>query len=138
MDEKTIDSNTMRAQYSESGNLPAYRSEKNVAADSTTETFAAMKFFIENWRWGGVPFYLYTGKRLPERKSEVIINFKSAPVQMFVGQCSGRSCNKLTMRIQPDEGVWLSFGLKIPGAGYEVAQVSMDFNYSSPGVRQSA
>ena len=58
MDEKTIDSNTMRAQYSESGNLPAYRSEKNVAADSTTETFAAMKFFIENWRWGGVPFYL--------------------------------------------------------------------------------
>ena len=131
MDEKTIDSNTMRAQYSESGNLPAYRSEKNVAADSTTETFAAMKFFIENWRWGGVPFYLYTGKRLPERKSEVIINFKSAPVQMFVGQCSGRSCNKLTMRIQPDEGVWLSFGLKIPGAGYEVAQVSMDFNYSS-------
>lgn len=90
-----------------------------------------MKFFIENWRWGGVPFYLYTGKRLPERKSEVIINFKSAPVQMFVGQCSGRSCNKLTMRIQPDEGVWLSFGLKIPGAGYEVAQVSMDFNYSS-------
>ena len=131
MDEKTIDSNTMRAQYSESGNLPAYRSEKNVAADSSTETFAAMKFFIENWRWGGVPFYLYTGKRLPERKSEVIINFKSAPVQMFVGQCSGRSCNKLTMRIQPDEGVWLSFGLKIPGAGYEVAQVSMDFNYSS-------
>ena len=131
MDAKAIDSGTVRGQYAESGGMAAYRSEKNVAADSLTETFAALKFHIENWRWGGVPFYLYTGKRLSERKSEVVINFKSAPVQMFVGQCSGRSCNKLTLRIQPDEGVWLKFGLKVPGAGYEVAQVSMDFNYSS-------
>lgn len=131
MDARAIDSGTVRGQYAASGGMAAYRSEKNVAADSLTETFAALKFHIENWRWGGVPFYLYTGKRLSERKSEVVINFKSAPVQMFVGQCSGRSCNKLTLRIQPDEGVWLKFGLKVPGAGYEVAQVSMDFNYSS-------
>ena len=130
MDAKAIDSGTVRGQYAASGGMAAYRSEKNVAADSLTETFAALKFHIENWRWGGVPFYLYTGKRLSERKSEVVINFKSAPVQMFVGQCSGRSCNKLTLRIQPDEGVWLKFGLKVPGAGYEVAQVSMDSSIS--------
>lgn len=117
MDAKAIDSGTVRGQYAASGGMAAYRSEKNVAADSLTETFAALKFHIENWRWGGVPFYLYTGKRLSERKSEVVINFKSAPVQMFVGQCSGRSCNKLTLRIQPDEGVCCKFRVKVRGRG---------------------
>lgn len=131
MDELTIDTNTVRGQYSASSELVSYREEKNVSPTSQTETFAGLKFYIENWRWSGVPFYLYTGKRLSERKSEVVINFKSTPVKLFVGQCSGRSCNRLTIRIQPDEGVWLKFGLKVPGAGYEVAQVSMDFNYAS-------
>ena len=111
--------------------LPGYREEKNVAPDSTTETFVAMKLFIDNWRWGGVPFYFYTGKRMAEKKSEIVINFKSTPTQMFAGQCSGSSCNKLTIRIQPDEGITLKFGLKMPGAGFTVRQVGMDFRYSS-------
>ena len=111
--------------------LPGYREEKGVAADSTTETYVAMKLFIDNWRWGGVPFYFYTGKRMAEKKSEIVINFKSPPTQMFAGQCSGSSCNKLTIRIQPDEGITLKFGLKMPGAGFTVRQVGMDFRYSS-------
>ena len=113
------------------GQYIGYREEKNVAPDSNTETYVAMKFFIDNWRWSGVPFYFYTGKKLPEKSSEVVIHFKSTPHQLFVGQCSGGSCNKLTIRIQPNESISLKFGLKMPGAGFEVKQVSMDFRYDS-------
>ena len=113
------------------GQYIGYREEKNVASDSNTETYVAMKFFIDNWRWSGVPFYFYTGKKLPEKSSEVVIHFKSTPHQLFVGQCSGGSCNKLTIRIQPNESISLKFGLKMPGAGFEVKQVSMDFRYDS-------
>ncbi|MDL2222355.1 glucose-6-phosphate dehydrogenase [Parabacteroides sp. OttesenSCG-928-N08] len=115
----------VRAQYS------GYRQEKHIAPDSITETFVGMQFFIDNWRWSGVPFFFTTGKRLSEKASEVIVNFKSTPHQLFVGQCSGSACNKLTIRIQPDEGISLRFGLKVPGAGFEVRQVSMDFKYDS-------
>ena len=90
-----------------------------------------MKLFIDNWRWGGVPFLFHTGKRLSKKQSEVVIHFKSTPTQLFSGQCSGRSCNKLTLRIQPDESISLKFGLKMPGAGLSVRQVSMDFRYDS-------
>ncbi len=120
-----IDRRVVRAQYE------GYREEKNVAPDSTTETYVAMKFFIDNWRWGGVPFYFVTGKKMPEKASEIVIHFKSTPHQLFVGQCSGGSCNKMIIRIQPDESVSLKFGLKVPGAGFRVRQVSMDFLYSS-------
>ncbi len=113
------------------GQYIGYREEKNVAPDSNTETYVAMKFFIDNWRWSGVPFYFYTGKKLPEKSSEVVIHFKSTPHQLFVGQCSGGSCNKLVIRIQPNESISLKFGLKMPGAGFEVKQVSMDFRYDS-------
>ena len=130
-----IGRNVLRAQYTgceiDGQYVPGYREEKNVAPDSTTETFVAMKLFIDNWRWGGVPFYFYTGKRMAEKKSEIVINFKSTPTQMFAGQCSGSSCNKLTIRIQPNEGITLKFGLKMPGAGFTVRQVGMDFRYSS-------
>lgn len=120
----------VRAQYE------GYREEKNVAPDSTTETYVAMKFFIDNWRWSGVPFYFITGKKMPEKKSEIVINFKSTPHRLFAGQCSGGACNKLIIRIQPDESVSLRFGLKQPGAGFTVRQVSMDFLYDSlSGVR---
>ena len=81
-----------------------------------------MKLFIDNWRWGGVPFLFHTGKRLSKKQSEVVIHFKSTPTQLFSGQCSGRSCNKLTLRIQPDESISLKFGLKMPGAGLSVRQ----------------
>lgn len=123
--EEEIDKSVVRAQYA------GYREEKNVAPDSTTETYVAMKFFIDNWRWSGVPFYFVTGKRLPEKSSEIVIHFKSTPHQLFVGQCSGGSCNKLVIRIQPNESISLKFGLKMPGAGFQVKQVSMDFRYDS-------
>lgn len=120
-----IDKKVVRAQYR------GYREENNVAPDSNTETYVGMKFFIDNWRWSGVPFYFYTGKKLPEKLSEVVINFKSTPHKLFVGQCSGGSCNRLTIRIQPNESISLKFGLKMPGAGFVVKQVSMDFRYDS-------
>ena len=90
-----------------------------------------MKMFIDNWRWSDVPFYIFTGKKLPEKSSEIVVNFKSTPHQLFVGQCSGGSCNKLIIRIQPDESITLKFGLKMPGAGFTVKQVGMDFRYDS-------
>lgn len=123
--ETEIDRQIVRGQYE------GYREEKNVAPDSLTETYVAMKFFIDNWRWSGVPFYFVTGKELREKSSEIVIHFKSTPHKLFVGQCSGRSCNKLTIRIQPNESISLKFGLKMPGAGFEVKQVSMDFSYDS-------
>lgn len=113
------------------GQYDGYREEKNVAPDSDTETYVAMKMFIDNWRWSGVPFYIVTGKKLPEKRSEIVINFKSTPHQLFAGQCSGGSCNKLIIRIQPDESISLRFGLKMPGAGFTVKQVGMNFRYDS-------
>lgn len=113
------------------GQYDGYRQEKNVAPDSNTETYVGMKFFIDNWRWSGVPFYFFTGKKLPQKSSEIIIHFKSTPHQLFAGQCSGSSCNKLIIRIQPDESITLRFGLKMPGAGFTVKQVGMEFRYDS-------
>lgn len=130
-----IDNYVIRAQYAEGvmdgQPVEAYRKEKNVVPGSVTETFVAMKFFIDNWRWSGVPFYFYTGKRLAEKKSEIVIHFRATPHQFFAGECSGTSCNKLILRIQPDESISMKFGLKVPGAGFMVQQVSMDFNYDS-------
>lgn len=123
--EKEMDKLIVRGQYKN------YRQEPDVAPQSTTETYVAMKMFIDNWRWGGVPFYIVTGKKLPEKTSEIVVNFKSTPQQLFVGQCSGSSCNKLTIRIQPDESISMKFGLKVPGAGFTVRQVGMDFRYDS-------
>lgn len=113
------------------GQYDGYREEKNVAPDSNTETYVGMKFFIDNWRWSGVPFYFFTGKKLPQKSSEIVIHFKSTPHQLFAGQCSGSSCNKLIIRIQPDESITLRFGLKMPGAGFTVKQVGMEFRYDS-------
>ncbi|MCM1108769.1 MAG: glucose-6-phosphate dehydrogenase [Clostridium sp.] len=115
------------------GQYEGYRNEPDVAPDSTTETYVAMKLLIDNWRWSSVPFYIRTGKKLPAKTSEIVINFKSTPHSLFVGQCSGSSCNKLVIRIQPDESISLHFGLKMPGAGFTVKQVEMDFQYNSLG-----
>ncbi len=120
-----IDELVVRGQYE------GYRKEENVDPNSQTETYVGMKFFIDNWRWSGVPFYFFTGKKLPAKTSEVIIHFKSTPHTLFVGQCSGGSCNKLIIRIQPNESITLRFGLKMPGAGFKVKQVGMDFRYDS-------
>jgi len=117
--------NIVRGQYE------GYRQEAGVAPDSTTETCVAMRFYIDNWRWAGVPFYFFTGKKLSRKESLITVHFKSTPQKFFAGQCSGSSCNKLSVRIQPDESIALSFGLKTPGAGFRVRQVGMDFRYAS-------
>jgi glucose-6-phosphate 1-dehydrogenase len=108
-----------------------YRDEKNVPNDSRTETFAALKFYIDNWRWGGVPFYIRTGKRLPTRVTEIAIHFKKTPHTLFAKQFSSNlEDNQLIIRIQPDEGILLKFGMKLPGAGFQIKTVGMDFHYS--------
>jgi glucose-6-phosphate 1-dehydrogenase len=109
--------------------IPGYREEHGVAPDSLTETFVALKFYIDNWRWGGVPFYLRTGKRLPTRVTEIVIHFKPTPHFLFSGDRHHQQCNQLVLRIQPDEGILLKFGMKTPGSGFEVQSVNMDFHY---------
>jgi glucose-6-phosphate 1-dehydrogenase len=110
--------------------LPGYREEKGVDPDSRTETYVAMKFFIDNWRWGGVPFYIRTGKRLPTRVTEIVLYFKPTPMNLFVQDNTSRSSNQLIIRIQPDEGILLKFGLKQPGTGFHVKTMNMDFHYN--------
>lgn len=104
--------------------------KKNNLTGSRTETFVALKFYIDNWRWGGVPFYIRTGKRLPTKVTEVVIHFKETPHKLFSQGNYETQDNQLVIRIQPDEGVLLKFGMKIPGAGFEVKTVNMDFHYS--------
>jgi len=129
-----VKTNTIRGQYLASKikneNLIGYREEEGVNPDSHTETFAAIKFYIDNWRWGGVPFYIRTGKRLPTRVTEVVIHFKSTPHFLFSQGIHSHSCNQLVIRVQPDEGILLKFGMKTPGAGFDVQSVNMDFHYS--------
>jgi len=107
-----------------------YRQETGVAANSKTETFVALKLFIDNWRWGDVPFYIRTGKQLPERVTEVVIHLKPAPHQLFKQLCLTEPNNMIILRIHPDAGVAIDFGMKIPGAGFKVQNVNMAFHYS--------
>lgn len=129
-----MEEHIVRGQYIASGTKKGYREEKNVAPDSRTETYVAMKLGISNWRWNGVPFYIRTGKQMPTKVSEIVVHFKETPHQMF--SCESGHCptaNKLVIRIQPNEGVVLKFGLKVPGSGFDIKQVSMDFSYSALG-----
>lgn len=109
---------------------PGYRQEQGVAPNSKTETFVAIKAFIDNWRWGDVPFYIRTGKHLPERVTEVVIHLKHAPHQLFKQLCLTQPNNMIILRIHPDAGVAIDFGMKIPGAGYKVHNVEMAFHYA--------
>ena len=111
--------------------VPGYRQEEGVPADSITETYAALKFYIDNWRWADVPFYIRTGKRLPTKVTEVVITFKTPPHKLFqqYDQVSHLH-NQIVMRIQPDEGLLLKFGMKVPGSGFNVKTTGMDFHYS--------
>jgi len=111
--------------------VKGYREEKGVHPQSKTETYVALKFFIDNWRWGGVPFYIRTGKHLPTRVNEAVIHFKPTPHYLFSRLGSHDSCNQLIIRIQPDEGLLFKIGVKTPGSGFEVQTVNMDFHYSS-------
>lgn len=124
----------VRGQYTEGlrrgMKMPSYRDEKDVPADSKTETYVAMKLFVDNWRWTDVPFYIRTGKNLPVRVTEVVIHLKPAPLQLFKQRCSSSPTNMIILRIHPDAGIAVDFGMKIPGAGYKVQNVNMDFHYS--------
>jgi glucose-6-phosphate 1-dehydrogenase len=126
----------VRGQYvaSAAGNGPAaaaYRSEPEVAASSTTETFVALKLFVENWRWAEVPFYLRSGKRLAQRVSEIAVQFKCPPFRLFQDTpVTALEPNVLLIRIQPDEGISLRFQAKVPGPDVTLGAVEMDFDYS--------
>jgi glucose-6-phosphate 1-dehydrogenase len=124
----------VRAQYAAgkigAKSMPAYRQESNVDPGSSTETYVALRLHIENWRWAGVPFYLRTGKALAVKKSEVIVRFKQAPLTLFQDTPVERlTPNDLTLMIQPDEGVSLRFGAKVPGPVMRIGDVEMKFNY---------
>ena len=116
---------------------PAYREEDRVSPVSNRETFVAMKVLIDNWRWAGVPFFLRTGKRMPRQLTEISIQFKNPPLNLFsTVECDGDLCdivetrpNQLVLRIQPQEAISLQFSAKRPGMNYHVQPVSMDFDY---------
>jgi glucose-6-phosphate 1-dehydrogenase len=116
--------------YIEGKEVPGYREEKGVAPDSQTETYVAAKLFVDNWRWADTPFYIRTGKRLPRRETTIAIQFKRAPHPPFeVDLESPLRPNVLLIHIQPDEGVSLAIGAKVPGQGLSIRTVHMDFLY---------
>ena len=109
----------------------AYKEEHGVNPASTTETYVALKLFIENWRWSDVPVYIRTGKHLPKRSTEVTVQFKRVPHQLYTPtETQGLVPNRLTMRIQPDEGISLKIGAKVPGAASKLSTVDMGFTYN--------
>lgn len=133
MGETYIDDFTVRGQYGggivKGKEVPGYRNEKDIAADSNTPTFFAAKLYIDNWRWAGVPFYLRTGKRLSRRITEISIHFKQPPLRMFSSSCEIREPNVLVLGVQPHEEIALHIGVKYPGVGNQLYPVNMDFSY---------
>ena len=136
--------NTVRGQYAagtvDDKKVVGYRQEDRVNQESATETFAAMKLSIENWRWAGVPFYIRAGKRLAKRVTEVTVTFKQPPLHLFKANQADSQVfpNVLKMRIQPDEGITLIFGAKIPGPTTNVKPVEMHFSYADAFGKSSA
>ena len=130
-----VRSDVVRGQYGPgwvaAEQVPGYRAEAEVDPQSETETYVAARFEIDDWRWAGVPFYVRTGKRLPKRSSEIAIQFRPVPHRLFKDSAVDPEPNLLAMRIQPDEGILLRFGAKVPGLGLDVRAVNMDFTYGS-------
>jgi glucose-6-phosphate 1-dehydrogenase len=121
--------------------VKGYRQEDRVDPNSATETYAALKLGIENWRWAGVPFYVRAGKRLAKRVTEITVQFKQPPQLLFKNQsgaCKELQPNLITMRIQPDEGISLRFGAKVPSPNMEVCPVNMNFSYADAFGKSSA
>lgn len=128
--------NVVRGQYAggyvRGVGVPGYLDEPQVKPESTTETYVALRLFVDSWRWSGVPFYLRTGKRLPRRLTEIAVEFRQPPLVLFGGRSGeGPEPNILVIQIQPEEGVTLRFASKLPGAAIRVHPVSMDFRYGS-------
>jgi glucose-6-phosphate 1-dehydrogenase len=126
---------TVRGQYGEGvidgERVPAYRAESSVSPGSATETFTALELFVDNWRWAGVPFFLRTGKRLPQRRTEIAIQFKCPPLMLFRDTPVERlDPNVLVLHIQPNEGISLRFEGKVPGPHVRLGTVKMEFEYA--------
>ena len=120
------------AQMAVLGQYEGYRDEPKVATDSKTETFVAMKLLVDNWRWAGVPFYLRTGKRLPAKTTEIAVQFNAVPHLMFAKTAVEHlDPNVVVVRVQPDEGISLNFGTKVPGPEVRVRTVDMEFDYQA-------
>ena len=132
--------NTLRGRYTRDfvagKEVPGYLEEEGVSPESTTETYAAVRLEVNNWRWGDTPFFLRAGKRLPRRVSEVAIHFKQPPHHLFAD--SELRPNILLLRIQPDEGISVRFGSKVPGPNVDIRDVRMDFRYGSTFGHNSA
>ncbi len=137
---------TVRGQYGpgtvDGKQVVGYRQEDRVHPRSQTETYAALRLEIENWRWAGVPFYIRAGKRLAKRVTEITIQFKQPPLLLFKDPQGkggeGIKSNIISMRIQPDEGITLRFGAKVPGPGMTISPVNMDFSYAEAFGKSSA
>jgi glucose-6-phosphate 1-dehydrogenase len=130
-----VPEHVIRGQYSRGfvrgDEVPAYREEPDVARDSRVETYLAMRVFVDNWRWGGVPFYVRAGKRLARRVTEIAVQFKKVPHGLFRAPDGGITPNVLALRIQPDEGIALRFTSKEPGQQTILRDVAMDFRYGA-------
>ena len=136
IDPAAVDNFAVRGQYiageANGQKTNGYRKEKGVPADSKTETSAAIKLFVDNWRWSGTPFYLRTGKFLPQKLSEVLVRFRSPPLTLFQKQCvSPVYPNDLIIRVQPDEGISWRLNGKVPGGQMNIKPVVLDFLYKT-------
>jgi glucose-6-phosphate 1-dehydrogenase len=131
LNKETVGKSVVRGQYGpgtiDGKAVPGYRQEPGVNPNSATETFVALKLFVDNWRWSGVPFFLRSGKRMAQATTEIAIQFKRAPHLVFQGESV--QSNSLVLNIQPDEGISLSFGAKAPGNQMHITPVTMDFKY---------
>jgi glucose-6-phosphate 1-dehydrogenase len=136
MNTENVESHVVSAQYAhgffQGDAVPGYRREEGVASDSTTESYVALRLFIDNWRWAGVPFYIRTGKRLPKRVSEIAVQFKDVPNILFNSdKAHPLEPNVLALRLQPDEGLSLRIATKLPGSRVKIYPVKMDFRYGN-------
>ena len=134
--EGEVESYAVRGQYERGWvfgeEVRGYREEEDVAPDSTTETYMALKVFVDNWRWAGVPFYIRAAKRMPKKATEIAVQFKPTPHTLFAhGETQGLEPNLLVIRVQPEEGISLKIGAKVPGSGFEISSVNMDLLYGT-------
>ncbi|NEN91125.1 MAG: glucose-6-phosphate dehydrogenase [Okeania sp. SIO3H1] len=134
-DLERLELSAIRGQYTngwmKGKDVPAYREEGGADPNSTTPTYAALKLYIDNWRWKGVPFYLRTGKRMPKKVTEIAIQFKEVPYLMFQSAAKQANPNVLALRIQPNEGISMRFEVKTPGSSLRTRSVDMDFRYDT-------
>jgi glucose-6-phosphate 1-dehydrogenase len=123
----------MRGQYGpgqiDGKAVPGYRQEPGVNAASQTDTYAALQVYVDTWRWGGVPFYLRSGKRMAKKRTEIVVYFKPTPHRLFDAKKQGMAPNQIVINVQPDEGIRLRFEGKVPGIGMNIKSVRMDFDY---------